>query len=70
VNDTTGEIEPVIATRCKDKDWAKDRQSFLQEKVTLAKVFNEKDRQIERLEHQLKGTVYSLTAYLIYLLVN
>ena len=70
VNDATGEIEPVIATRCKDKDCAKDRQSFLQEKETLAKVLNEKDRKIEKLEHQLKGAVYSLAAYLIYLLVN
>ena len=59
VNDATGEIEPVIATRCKDKDCAKDRQSFLKEKATLAKVFNEKDRKIERLKLLLKGTVYS-----------
>ena len=77
VDEVTGEIKPVIKTRCKDQSCISERQSLQRDKAILKKnlanhhekcitglsrqhtqilkVFNKKDKEIERLERQLKG---------------
>jgi hypothetical protein len=76
VDEVTGEIKPVIKTRCKDQSCISERQSLQREKAIfkknlanhekcitglsrqhtqILKVFNKKDKEIERLERQLKG---------------